>query len=155
MPTSVAKPADVVARWRPLSPNQETVAQTRLADVERQIRRRMTKVGRSLTDELAADDLLAVDDPDKVFRDTLVEVEVLAVLRVLKNPEGLRSESFDDYSRTRDRASSDGELRVTAEEWAKLGLPATDPKTSTRKAFMVDTTPPAAVAVDVGGWWCR
>jgi hypothetical protein len=132
---------------------QETVAATRLADVERMIARRMTKVGRNLAVALAEDDALPIED--QWFRAALIKVESDAVIRVLQNPEGLRSEQIDDYAKSRDKANADGVLRVTAEEWAELGLPATEPKGSGRRAFMVDTTPDAAYAASAActpGW---
>ncbi len=39
-----------------------------------------------------------------------------AVLRVLKNPEGKRQESVDDYSYTRDNSQATGTLYFTADE---------------------------------------
>lgn len=55
---------------------------------------------------------------------TVVRIEAAAVIRKAENPGGLRSvtRQFDDYQRTevRDQALSDGQLRLTDEEWADL-----------------------------------
>jgi hypothetical protein len=146
----IAAPADVVAAWRPLTDEEALVASTRLATTERWIRKRITAAGRDLAAELAADAALPDDDPDKGFRQEIVDVQVEAVLRVMMNPDRLRSESIDDHSFTRDRTISDGTLRITAEEWARLGI-TTSP--SARKAFMIDTTPDAALVYPrLVGW---
>ena len=118
-----AEVTDVEARWRPLTESESIVATARLADVLRRIKSRIT----DLDDRAAADADFAAD---------VVQVQVDAVLRLLKNPDGKRAESIDDYSWTRDRALSDGALRITEEEWALLGV-----ATPRRKAYMIDTTP--------------
>jgi hypothetical protein len=146
----IAAPADVVAAWRPLTDEEALVASTRLATTERWIRKRITKAGRDLAAELAADDALADDDPDKGFRAEIVDVQVEAVMRVLMNPDRHSAESIDDFSFRRDKSISDGTLRITAEEWARLGI--TNDVTS-RKAFMIDTTPDAALVYPrLVGW---
>lgn len=139
MPDSVAKPADVVARWRPLNARQTRVASTKLADVERRIRKRMVAAGKDF------DALIASDDD---FKADVIEVEAEAVARILRNPDGLRQEGLENYQSVRDKSISDGQLRVTAEEWAQLGLA---PSSSKGKAFSIDTTPD--VAACYGDTW--
>lgn len=60
---------------------------------------------------------------------TVADVEASAVARVVRNPEGLRqvSKTIDDgtVSKTRDTVLSDGQLRITSEEWARLIPPST------------------------------
>lgn len=129
----VATPADVVAAWRPLTDDEETVAGTRLATTERWIRQRLLLVDRDLNAEVAA---------DADFRQEVIDVQVEAVMRVMLNPDRVRSESIDDYSVTKDRSIADGQLRITAEEWARLGINTTP---TTRKAFSIDTTPDSAL----------
>lgn len=149
MPDSVAAPADVVARWRPLTSRQVTVARTKLADAERRIVRRMAKAGRDFYAEVAADEAKDEDDPTKGFKADVIEVEAEAVARVLKNPDGLKSEGLENYQKSRDKSLADGQLRITAEDWQQLGL-----RVSTRgKAFSVDTTPDAALTPGVSGWY--
>jgi hypothetical protein len=133
--------ADVESRWRPLTDDETTLAETRLEDVYRNIRRRFRKLGKNVDALIAADDALSDGDVDKGFREDVIEVQADAVIRVLINPEKLRMESIDDYSRTRDKSVSDGVLRVTGEEWAKLGVTSE----SSSRAFSIDTTPAAAL----------
>ena len=130
---AVATPADVVAAWRPLTDDEETVAGTRLSTTERWIRQRLLLVGQDLNAEVEA---------DADFRQEVIDVQVEAVMRVMLNPDRVRSESIDDYSVTKDRSIADGQLRITAEEWARLGITTTPPA---RKAFSIDTTPAAAL----------
>lgn len=118
---------DVEARWRPLTAAETIVAQTRLDDVERMIRRKITDF----------DARIAADDD---FKADVVQVEADAVIRVLKNPDAKRQESIDDYSWTRDRSISGGALRILLGEWELLGV-----RVGGRKAFMIDTTPPVAL----------
>lgn len=67
-------------------------------------------------------------------------IQAAAVARVVRNPEGLRqvTTSVDDgsVSKTRDVALSDGQLRITADEWALLLPPA--PAGSIRPGFVPD-----------------
>jgi hypothetical protein len=139
VPDSVAKPADVVARWRPLVARQQRVAATKLADVERRIRKRMVAAGRDFDAEILA---------DEDFKADVIEVEAEAVARVLRNPDGLRSEGLENYQSTRDKSLSDGQLRVTADEWKQLGLA---PSSASGKAYAIDMTPD--VGVSYGDTW--
>lgn len=109
------------------------MAATKLADVERRIKRRMTAAGRDLAAEAAA---------DADFKADVIEVEAEAVARVLRNPDGLKSEGIDDYQKSRDKSLSDGQLRITAKEWGQLGL---RPPGASGKAFAIDQTPDVAV----------
>jgi hypothetical protein len=139
MPESVAQPADVVARWRPLNARQQRVAATKLADVERRIRKRMAAAGRDFDTEVAD---LAGD-----FRADVIEIEAEAVARVLRNPDGLRSEGLENYQSTRDKSLSDGQLKVTADEWKQIGLG----PGSNGKAYTIDMTPD--IAYSYGDTW--
>jgi hypothetical protein len=105
--TNPATTADVEARWRPLSAQETTNAETFLDDAWLMLRRHFTRLGVDLETEIAADDDLSAD---------VVRVEVAAVLRVMKNPDGKRSESIDDYAWTRDQAVSAGLLYFTDDE---------------------------------------
>ena len=133
MPSSIAKPADVQARFRKLDKNETTVASTRLADVERLIRVALVKSDR----DFAVETLEPADgEPDNDFRETVIKIECEAVIRVLSNPERLRNEGIDDHQVG---FMSRGTLRITAEEWAELGL--RPPTPSANKAFAIDLTP--------------
>lgn len=115
---------DVEARWRPLSTQEQTTAQTLLEDVWRLIKRRIPDVEARIAD-------------DSDYGDDVIMVEASAVLRVLKNPDGKRQESIDDYTYIRDRANSAGDLYVSDKEWSLL-LGETE-----GKAFSIDTMPAA------------
>lgn len=108
-----ATTADLEARWRPLSSQESTNGQTFLDDAWRMLRRRLP----NLETDIATDTDLSAE---------VVRVECQAVLRVLKNPEGKRQESIDDYSWTRDQVVSAGLLYFTDAEIDSL---ATDPST--------------------------
>jgi hypothetical protein len=72
---------------------------------------------------------------------TAVGVCCAMVLRVLKNPDGKRSETIDDYSYTIDSARSAGELYLTEQEAAQL-------RPAPRTAFSI--TPLAPAVTDAG-----
>lgn len=98
---------DLEARWRPLSDQETTNGQTFLDDAWRMLSRRIPT--------LEAD---IVTDAD--LEAEVVRVSATAVLRVMKNPDGYRQESIDDYAWTRDQAVSAGLLYFTAAEIATL-----------------------------------
>jgi hypothetical protein len=123
--TNPATTADVAARWRPLSAQETTNASTFLADAWLMLRRHFTRLGVDLEAEVATDSDLS---------DDVVRVEVAAVLRVMKNPDGKRSESIDDYTWTLDQAVSAGLLYFTTDELDGL-LPGSAIR---GRAFMVD-----------------
>lgn len=105
-----ASPADVAARWRPLSSDEELVAERLLGDAWAELLVRVP----TLEARLEAETLSSA-----------VVTRVLAsmVLRVLRNPDGKRIEAIDDYQYTRDDAVSSGVLYATAEELALLAEP--------------------------------
>lgn len=121
-----ATAADVENRWRPLTDAERVIANTLLGDVWRMIARRIPDV----------DERMADVDTGADYTADVVMVQANAVMRVLKNPDGNRSESIDDYSWTRDRTLSAGILYLTDDEWALL-----DGGTGVRGAFTIDTTP--------------
>lgn len=59
-------------------------------------------------------------DFDATFQALVVEVQVAAVLRFLKNPDGKYEESGDDYSFKRDATLATGEVYITDSELARL-----------------------------------
>lgn len=100
-----ATPDDVVKRWRSLT-DQETInAQTFLDDAWRAVRRSVPDIETRLA-AAGSEDLMA--DTVKVLAD--------AALRVLKNPDGNRRESVDDFTWERDAAVAAGLLYVTPDE---------------------------------------
>lgn len=95
--------ADVESRWRPLSAQETTNAQTFLDDAWGMLVRRFPNV-----------ESLFVTDAG--LEPEVIRLLATAVLRVMKNPDGKRQESIDDYSWTRDAALSAGLLYFTADE---------------------------------------
>lgn len=80
-----------------------------LNDVELLIRRRIPDLDDQVGD-------------GTIEQDLLVKIEADAVLRVLRNPRGFRSEQDGDYSYSRDSAGASGRLGLTDDEWDLLGL---------------------------------
>ena len=113
-----AATTDIEARWRPLTPAETTVATALLADAWVILQTQVPTLVARLDD--------ATLDPAVV-----VAVESAMVLRVLKNPDGKRQESIDDYSWTIDSARSSGALYVSDDELALLG------GKSSRSAFSI------------------
>lgn len=63
--------------------------------------------------------------------EAVVGVVCAMVARVIRNPDGKRSETIDDYSYTRDNTVSAGELRLTGAERDILSPPASSAFTIT------------------------
>lgn len=99
--------SDVADRWRPLSSDEQQVAQALLADAWAILTTRLPELESRMATGVPSEQLVT-------------SVVTAMVLRVLKNPEGKREESIDDYSWTRDKALSGGELYVTAGELSLL-----------------------------------
>lgn len=116
-----ATTAAVVSRWRTLSAQETTNAQTFLDDAWRMLRRRL-------------DDLEARVEADPDLEGEVVRVMATAVLRVMKNPDGKRQESIESYSWTRDQSVSAGLLYFTADELSDLLADVTD----SGRAFSID-----------------
>ena len=104
-----ATTADLVSRWRPLSAQEDTNGTTFLEDAWRILKRRLP--------DLEAD--IAADGTGELAAET-VRVMATAVLRVMKNPDGKRQESIDDYSWLRDKAVSAGLLYFSDDEIDEL-----------------------------------
>lgn len=111
---TITTTSDVAARLgRPISDAAE-IAQVSawIGDVEDTIIR--PRIG----------DLAALILAGRLTEATLVRVVSDAVIRKVQNPEGLRTitRRVDDWNRTetRDRVLSDGQLRLTEEEWGDL-----------------------------------
>lgn len=120
-----ATTADVEARWRPLSAQETTNAETFLDDAWVMLRRHFDRLGVDI-------ETLVTDDED--LESDLVRVMVTAVLRVLKNPDGLTQESVDDYTYRRDEAVSAGLLYFSDDELDGL-VPGSG---KSGRAYMVD-----------------
>lgn len=109
--TAFATTADVAAAWRPLAPDESTFAEFWLEQASEMIRDEFVTVD----DRITAGSLSAV---------IVKGVAVAMVIRLMKNPDGMRSvqESIEDYSvtRTRDSALSAGELYMSESERRRL-----------------------------------
>ncbi len=100
---------DVAARLgRDLDDAEQRLAAVLLDDVEHRLRARIA----DLDERVAASDH---------YRALVVSVEAAAVVRVLRNPGGYRSETDGNYSYTIDTRAAAGFLTILDEEWALLG----------------------------------
>lgn len=127
-----ASTTDVVSRWRPLSTQETINAQTFLDDAWVMLRRHFTDLDVDIVALIATDNALPEDD--RTLEAAIVRVIVTAVLRVMKNPDGLQQESIDDYTYKRDEAVSAGLLYFGDDELDGL-VPGSG---STGRVFMVD-----------------
>jgi hypothetical protein len=116
-----ATTADLESRWRPLVGQEVTNGQTFLDDAWGMLKRRIPTI-----------ETLIADDVD--LEAEVVRVLATAVLRVMKNPDGKRSESIDDYRWERDEALAAGVLYFTDDELADL-LPGSGER---GRAFVID-----------------
>ena len=122
-----ATTADLEARWRPLVGQEIVNGQTFIADAWRMLKRRYKAL-----DSTANLDTAVAADAD--LSAEVVRVIATAVLRVMKNPDGKRQESIDDYSWQRDQAVSAGLLYISDEEFGDL-IPGSEGPSG---AFMID-----------------
>lgn len=108
---SYAVPADVESRLvgRTLDEQEAEVIQTRLDDVEELIRLRIPDL----------DDKVALGE---IRERLIVMVEAEAVLRLIRNPEGLTQETDGNYSYSISSRVSSGVLEILPEEWRLLGV---------------------------------
>ena len=102
--------SDVAALWaKDLSVEETAMVDRRLQQVERMIKRRIP-------------DLDAQVDSGAIAEEDLVDVEAEAVLRHVRNPEGLTMEMDGAYQYQRSKDAANSSLRLTAVEWQVLGL---------------------------------
>ncbi|MGE2737345.1 Gp19/Gp15/Gp42 family protein [Mycolicibacterium vaccae] len=105
-----ATAADVVELWA-REPEPEVIAliERRLAQVERMILRRIPDLATQIEDG----DLDVAE---------VIDIEAEAVLRVIRNPEGLQAENDGDYGYQLSREAADNSLRLLPNEWQILGV---------------------------------
>lgn len=102
-------PNDVVSRWRPLNSEEAAIVDAIIADSQDIL-------------ETEAEDLgitAPVPGEDRRLR-TYVRIVANMVIRVLKNPDGILTETIDDYTYRRDSAISSGALYVSDDELNRL-----------------------------------
>jgi len=116
---------------RELSDEETLLADRRLLQVERMILRRVP----DLVAQVAAGDINEQD---------VIDIEAEAVYRVMRNPDGLFSETDGQYGYQRTREAADNSLRITADEWATLGV---------RVGKMFSITPNLVAPVGQSSFW--
>lgn len=94
---------------RELDSSETQIVNTRLDDVERLIKARIKDL----------DDLVDAGEPDE---DLVVQIEAEAVLRLIRNPEGLTSETDGNYTYMISSRVASGRLEILDTEWALLGV---------------------------------
>jgi hypothetical protein len=123
---ALAAITDVEARLgRTVTDEELVLVATLLGDAESML---LTKLPAALT--RAATDL--------PYRATVVAVEAMAVVRVLRNPEGYRFEQTGPFSYSLDSRAAAGFLTILDTEWAQLGHSA---------GFSIDTVPATVPAL--------
>jgi hypothetical protein len=105
-----AQASDVAALLaRELDAAETALVERRLAQVERMIIRRIP-------------DLAGQTEAGQLDSDDVRDIEAEAVYRVIRNPEGLRSEGDGSYQYQLSAEAADNRLRILPEEWKTLGL---------------------------------
>lgn len=104
-----ATPADVAAYWaKTLDDAETTMVQRRLEQVERLIRKRIPDLDTK------------VEDPD--YLADVVQVEADAVLRYVRNADGITLETDGNYTYERKVDTEATKLQLLPEEWETLGV---------------------------------
>lgn len=147
---SLATPQDLINWWRPFEEDAERrTARTKLATIHRRIRSRFRELDppRDLDAELTAAKTGTAAEKD--WYADVRDIECEAVKRALVNPDGMASESIDDWS-GRHGDKYDGSLFLTTDEWATIGvLPPDDANVG--KAFTIDQSPAYVYVYDTPG----
>lgn len=107
---ALATRPDVEARLGPVeTPEKRLLVQTLLDAAEARLVSRIP-------------DLVVKSGLDAEFRANAVSVEADAVARVMRNPEGFRSENTGPFQNTYDTRAAAGFLTILKEEWRLLGV---------------------------------
>lgn len=122
-----AAPADIEARWRPLSSAESTVAQTHIDDAWLELQHYVP----TMVTRLEA-------DPAELDVNVVKRVLAQMVKRVLKNPDGYQSEQIDDYKFVRAKEDASGELYITEKELALLAPGVSTGAFSIRPSYVPD-----------------
>jgi hypothetical protein len=109
MAWQIVTPADIVSRWRPLTPEEANIIASVIADAQDIL-------------EVAAEDAgipeVTAGDGRRVR--AYVRLVATMVIRVLRNPDGFLTETIDDYTYRRDSAVSAGALYLSDDELGQL-----------------------------------
>lgn len=117
---SYATIEDIEDRYEPITGHDLIEVPILLNKIERRLRRKIRRF----------DDLVAMD-PE--YKENVIDVECDAAIRVLKNPQGLKSEAEGSYSYSLDPRVASGFLLFTDEEWDLLN--------PGYRAFTINPTP--------------
>ena len=101
---------DVESRWRTLTAQEASIVETVIEDAQDIL-------------ESAAEDLGIEFASTPRSERTYKRIVASMVIRVLKNPDGLLTETIDDYTYRRDAAVSAGALYASADEVDQLRSP--------------------------------
>lgn len=105
-----ATASDVASRLgRELTEEETGLVEVRLEDAERLIRRRVIALDGNV-------------DSGVIASDDVVQVESEAVIRLVRNPQGLLSETDGNYTYMFNSQNASGKLEILPEEWEMLGL---------------------------------
>lgn len=102
-----ASASDVADRWRTLTDAEASLADVLLGDAWELVRARVSNLD-------------ALNTAGTVTDGNVLRILCAMVLRVLKNGDGWREVSIDDYRRVRDVALSSGLLYLAADEFDTL-----------------------------------
>jgi hypothetical protein len=117
---------DIESRWRPLTPDEQSVVEQIIADAQDILETEAEDAGFAPVN---------IEDPADLRRARAYTRAVAnMVIRVLKNPDGLLTETIDNYTYRRDSAVSAGILYVADDELARLRPSAARPR---RGAFSI------------------
>lgn len=138
-PPPFAAVGDVAAQFGSMTPAEESLAGWLLRAASNMIRSRRPTIDQQIADGLVSQDMAALAVTNMV-------------LRVLRNPGGLRSETVGPFSRSYDTTVAAGLLVITDGEWSLL-----EPAGSDYPPVKVgNITPRAALAIAPihrrGGW---
>lgn len=138
-PPPFAAVGDVTAQYGSMTAAEESLAGWLLRAASNMIRSRRPLIDQQISDGLVSQDMAALAVTNMV-------------LRVMRNPGGLRSETVGPFSRSYDTTVAAGLLAITDGEWSLLE-PAGNAYPPTKVATI---TPKAALAIApinrTGGW---
>ena len=107
---TLAKFEDVQSRFhRGIEEELRQLVETRLQDAEVKIRRRIKDLDERIF-------------KDSYLEDVVVRVCADAVIRLIKNPDGFVQETDGNYTYMLSQALAEGDLTISSEEWADLGV---------------------------------
>lgn len=108
MPVSVVR-TDLEAVWRPLATEEAALVPGLSNKAWRRVLAHFPSMDASIT-------FVAPATAPLVSPDLVKDVMASMIVRVLKNPDSVRSDSIDDHTTTLDTSISSGEMYLSAEE---------------------------------------